>query len=298
MSQNLTPCPLCAGTQSRLFDRRTFRQQPVVNHICQNCGLVYQSPRKSKAELEAFYKQEYRQVYQGSEGPNRRDLLIQQARAEALLAFARPHLPAGARPAVSRHLDIGCSAGLLLQAFQQAYGCFSAGVEPGDAYRQYAQQAGFPVAARLEDLAALEPATPFDLVSLAHVLEHIPDPLEYLVRLRQQVLAPDGSLLIEVPNLYAHESFEIAHLVSYSPFTLSQLLGRAGYTITARRIHGQPRSSILPLYITVLARPAGRQTTRAARESGVFWKRRLGMLRTRLLTRIFPSLSWISISEG
>ncbi len=50
------------------------------------------------------------------------------------------------------------------------------------------------------------------LISMFHVLEHLPDPVGYLSALRQKFLEPDGWLLIEVPNLYAHDCFEVAHL--------------------------------------------------------------------------------------
>jgi len=62
----------------------------------------------------------------------------------------------------------------------------------------------------------------FDLVSMAHVLEHIPNPVEYLSDLRERYLTPDGWLLIEVPNLYAHDSFEIAHSIAFSSHTLRE----------------------------------------------------------------------------
>ena len=200
----------------------------------------------SDAELDAFYQQEYRQLYQGSPGPSPKDLAVQVDRAGVLVSFAQ-----GLIPRIESHLDIGCSAGLLLQGFQHAYGCRSVGVEPGTAYREYVQAQGLTVFASLDDL----PPTRFDLVSLAHVLEHIPDPRAYLARLRQEWLAQTGWLLVEVPNLYGHDCFEPAHLVSYSPHTLEQMLKQAGFQVRACDIHGRPRSAILPLYITVLAQP-------------------------------------------
>ncbi len=95
----------------------------------------------------------------------------------------------------------------------------------------------------------------FDLISLAHVLEHIANPVQYLAGLRQNWLTEEGSLLVEVPNLYCHDSFEVAHLVAYSPHSLTQTLQQAGFEIVVFVQHGRPRSSILPLYLTVLARP-------------------------------------------
>ncbi|MCI0520590.1 MAG: class I SAM-dependent methyltransferase [Chloroflexi bacterium] len=278
---DVTACPLCGGGESSPFDQRRLHGYTVSNRLCRACGLVYQSPRMSEAELDVFYAQEYRRLYQGSAGPNPKDLSIQEKRAASLQEFARGQVPAAAR-----HLDIGCSAGLLLQRFQAAYGCQPVGVEPGEAYRAYAQESGLRVYPSLEELLAAGEGR-FDLISLAHVLEHLPHPVEYLVTLRQRALTPDGWLLIETPNLYGHDCFEVAHLTAFSRHTLAQTLGKAGLDIAALNIHGKPRSARLPLYLTALARPAQSSASFALRaEGGVRLKRAAGMLRKRLLSRL------------
>lgn len=240
--------------------------------------------------LQAFYKTEYRNIYQGSAGPNAKDLLVQSRRAASL----RDVLRARSR-GFKRHLDIGASAGLLLQEIRQAYGCESVGVEPGEAYRQYALSQGLQVYESLEAVRqALGAGAHFDLVSLAHVLEHLPEPVSYLSALKREWLEANGLLLIEVPNLYAHESFEIAHLVSYSAHTLRQTLGMAGFEIVSLERHGRPRSELLPLYLTAIARPApAREQVRPERLVGL--KRSIGMLRRKVLTRIAPRRAWLPV---
>jgi SAM-dependent methyltransferase len=246
-----------------------------------------------EAGLEIFYAQEYRELYQGSQGPNAKDLVVQTERAQSLYGFIQEPVNA-----IKRHLDIGCSAGLLLQQFTKAYGCRPVGVEPGEAYRTYALAQKLPVYASLGDLAANE-SEQFDFISLAHVLEHLPDPVTYLSALRQEWLAPGGWLLLEVPNLYGHDCFEVAHLVSYSPHTLQQVLQQAGYQIQAQRVHGQPRSQTIPLYITVLAQSAKETASlKIEPESGVQRKRQLAMLRRRVVTRLAPQKAWLPVQDG
>ncbi len=283
-------CPLCGSQSSRPFDRRKFRGHEVINRICDGCGLVYQSPRMTAAELDDFYAREYRQVYQGDSGPTPKDLLIQSERAASLLEFT-----ADSVDGVNRCLDIGCSAGVLLTRFRDRYHCDVAGVPPGAAYRAFAQSRGLTV---YPDLADLEPAgeAHFDLVSMAHVLEHIPAPVEYLSDLRVNILNPDGWLLIEVPNLYCHDSFEIAHTVSFSGHTLRQTLHKAGFEIMALKKHGQPRSELLPLYLTVLAKP-GKSTGGLMPESNVALKRRIGMFRRRVVQKLFPRRAWVPLKK-
>jgi trans-aconitate methyltransferase len=237
-------------------------------------------------ELDAFYASEYRQVYQGEEGPNPKDLLNQEERASTLLSFAVDEIPS-----ITRHLDIGCSAGCLLEIFRDHYQNEPVGVEPGDAYRRYAQSRGLTI---YPDISELKNAneTKYDLISMAHVLEHLPDPTGYLISLREQFLHPHGWLLIEVPNLYCHDSFEIAHLTSYSMHTLRQALLYSGYEIAKAETHGRPRSELLRLYLTVLAKP-GTQVDEINPEKMVARKRQLGMLRRRVLQKLFPKQAWI-----
>ncbi len=293
-------CPLCHNQGKTGLDRRVVFGQKITNHVCSHCGLVYMSPRLADDELEKFYEEEYRQLYQGSSGPNPKDLKAQQGRAQALLDFSRLKIEMIFRSKSGlarsfRHLDIGCSAGILLEKFREAFDSTPVGIEPGLAYREYAQAKNLRVHASITE-ARQNDESPFDLISLAHVLEHIPEPVAYLERLRSEYLADGGLLLVEVPNLYGHDCFEIAHLVSYSPHTLTQTLKQAGYQVQALQVHGLPRSLLLPLYITALAQPGhARISSDVLPETGVRRKRRGAILKRKIQTRIFPKKAWIRL---
>jgi 2-polyprenyl-3-methyl-5-hydroxy-6-metoxy-1,4-benzoquinol methylase len=297
MTESISACPLCGGTTSRPFDQRVWRGFPVTNRICSACGFVFQTPRMTEVELQEFYAAEYRRFYQGKEEPVTKDVAVQAQRARTLLDFIRPYMPSTALANEDTlFLDIGCSAGKLMECFAHAFSWRVVGVEPGDAYRQEDQHRGLDVYASLEGLKQ-SGLYPCDLVSLIHVLEHLPNPVPYLVQLRQELLKPNGWLLLEVPNLYAHDCFEVAHLISFSAHTLVQTLKQSGFEIVGSRQHGAPRSRLLPLYITVLARPLPKAFPLAVvPERGVERKRRIGMLRRRVLTRLFPSQAWLPIS--
>jgi len=242
----------------------------------------------NSAELDAFYADEYRQVYQGEAGPTDKDLFVQNGRAQALLDFLEAN---NVQP--ERYLDIGSSAGIMMKRFHESFSCQVVGVEPGEAYREYAAEQGLSVYADIADIK--NPAeVGFDLVSMAHVLEHMPNPVGYLADLRDSVLTPSGWLLIEVPNLFSHESFEIAHMTSFSGHSLRQVLNKAGYQVVSLKKHGQPRSDLLPLYLTVLARP-GSAEFKLVPERNVAIKRRLGMGWRRILLRLIPGRAWNSV---
>lgn len=251
MPQIVASCPLCGSSKNSLFNRSIFQHLQVINRICDHCGLVFQSPRMTEEETDEFYKREYRRLNQGGqEQPLAKEIDIQVQRALALRKIVVRQVGK-----VSRHLEIGCSAGCLLQAIKEQYGCTSVGVEPGNAFRYHAVQQGFRV---YPSLAALQENKEqrFDLISMSHVLEHMTDPVAYLIELRRSCITPDGWLFLEVPNLYGHFSFEVAHLYSFSSHSLDQVIQKAGFREIQLVKHGQPRSRMIPLYLNVLAHPA------------------------------------------
>jgi SAM-dependent methyltransferase len=82
------------------------------------------------------------------------------------------------------------------------------------------------------------------VVTLWHVLEHVPDPLEQLAEIRR-VLKPGGLLVVEVPNARS-ATFSLTkekwyyldvprHLQHFTPSTIDAVLGQAGFTKIARR---------------------------------------------------------------
>ncbi len=292
MTEIVRSCPLCGSSRAKAFDRREFRGQMVTNQICQVCGLVYQSPRMTEAESQVFYQAEYRQLYQGQTGPSPKDLAVQYARAGSTLEFILPWVRN-----LDNILDIGCSTGALLQQFQMYYHPQAIGIEPDDLFRQFAQSLNLEVVPSLEELAPTSLHS-FTLISMMHVLEHLPDPVVYLHNLREMLLQPQGWLLLEVPNLYAHDCFEVAHLASFSPHTLRQVVTQAGFRVRHIRLHGMPRSQFIPLYITLLAQSDGHSSMAVRPEYLVRFKRQIGFLQRRLYTRLFPRQAWLPVLDN
>ena len=289
-------CPICGRSTSSPFDRRTFKGYVVENRVCNHCGCVFQSPRMTDAALVEFYEAEYRRAYQGNEGPTSKDLFVQEKRSYALADFVKRTIVN--RSHLTSHLDIGCSSGLLLQNFNRIFGLKGVGVEPGDAYRNYARQQGLDVRSSIDELENNTPGK-FDLISLIHVLEHIAQPVEYLTDLAKNHLSEDGYLLVEVPNLYMHDSFEVAHLISFSPHMLRQVLQAAGFEVIAVSIHGKPRSRLLHLYITALARfRCVPESQEIKPENSIGLKRKIGLLYRKIWERLLPGQAWLPLPRN
>jgi 2-polyprenyl-3-methyl-5-hydroxy-6-metoxy-1,4-benzoquinol methylase len=288
MAQELAPCPLCSSERSVLFNEDYFLSTLVTNRLCKRCGLVYQSPRISAQAAEEFHSREYRLKAQAGKAEiNPNELAVQRARAASLVELFRK-----TAKGATRHLDIGCSAGMLMQAFQAAFGCETTGVEVDAMFRPYARGQGLKVYETLDQLPA---GRRFDVISMSHVLEHIPDPVTYLRRLSSDYLDRDGWLYLEVPNLYGHVSFEIGHLVCYSPRTLKETLKRAGYRIVKMTRYGRPRSKLIPLYINVVARPASAVQAGPIREHAVRLKWYAARVYRKLCRVLLPKLADLPI---
>lgn len=286
-------CPLCACEKAVEFTRTESFGYPIHYVQCQQCGLVHQHSSESQAADPDFYAETYRKVYQANEYPTMKDLKIQALRAEHLIQFLNHH---GVQ-SVDSVLDIGASAGVLLDAYQVKLGSRVNGVEPGKAYREFAASKGHAMFASVEQLAAAKPQR-FGLVSLIHVVEHLEEPVAMLQLIREQLIAVDGRLLLEVPNFYAHDSYELAHLACYTSHSLRELVRKAGYEVLAVTRHGVPRSELLPLYITLLARPQSESESIAVLpERLVRQKRSLSMLKRKFLEKISPNQAWLPLPQ-
>ena len=287
-------CPLCGKSKAKILSEMDSFGFRVRYYLCQTCGFVFQNFKESAAADPAFYEEPYRQLYQATEEPTAKDLRQQRLRAEYQLDLLQKHGVCR----LWRALDIGASSGTLMQTIHEAYGAEMIGVEPGNAYRKLAEEKGFKLYPSLEQLRGSETGK-FDLVTMMHVLEHLEDPLGTLNEIRTHLLEDRGFLLVEVPNFYAHDSYELAHLSCFTEHTLSEMLKQAGYKIMHMRKHGYPRSETLDLYLTVLARPENEPEENVAiiPERFVALKRSLSTLKRHLLTRIMPGKTWLPLEE-
>lgn len=81
----------------------------------------------------------------------------------------------------------------------------------------------------------------FDIVTMHHVLEHIPSPVEFLKNEVRPILKDDGLLVIEVPNFGSFEAKinreewedlkPWEHLNQFTPETLRLCLEKAGFRV-------------------------------------------------------------------
>lgn len=234
------PCPLCGDREGAIVGEKGRFGMPVRNVCCATCATVYVSPRPTAAAMGEYYRSTYRKHYGGVGyvGPDGKRAAPGDGGYEA--ALQQWHSPQadnalllGGTKQGASVLEIGCRHGRTLELMRERRGIIPFGVEPGESEAVEARRAGIDCfTGALEDY---EPGSQrFDQVQWFHVLEHVHEPLQALLKLRR-LLKPEGRMVIEVPNVYEPYGslegnfFQNVHLVSYSPRTLPALLRRAGF---------------------------------------------------------------------
>ncbi|HEX8030267.1 MAG TPA: class I SAM-dependent methyltransferase [Vicinamibacterales bacterium] len=246
-------CDLCGSDRSVvLFIASDLRYNipgefPVRR--CQQCGLVYTSPRPVGDDLARYYPSDYAphgnvaKQHTGRTGSTMRRLMhgsgvLRWAAARAYNAVSfRAFVPFETPGTV---LDVGCGGGRYLSVWQ-ALGWQIAGVEPNsDVAARVRASLGATIYTGLIEEVDL-PVGAFDLVTMVHSLEHTLSPSLALRRLRSAT-KPGGRLLVMVPNFASLErwlcgptwdALEVPrHLYHFDPKTLRALFAKEGWHIT------------------------------------------------------------------
>lgn len=151
-------------------------------------------PEVGDAFLADFYKSRYRNVRQ--ENPSPDYVTGMRRRASAQRDFIIRHLK---QSTLSSILDIGCGAGLLLEAFHNPR-VKLVGFESDEVMARWAQASLAAAVIHNRYFSVQdEAAEKFDLITISHVLEHIPRPGDFMRSLKEH-LNPGGHVFIEVPN--------------------------------------------------------------------------------------------------
>ena len=265
-----TACPLCGAADFEPLAGIDRYGMGLATVGCRSCGLVQTQPHLTAAAFAAFYRDDYRAYYQGVVEPS--DAYVRQmnkgARLDATVAWLREADLLDDRLAV---LDVGCSEGTLFKALRA--GGFVGpllGVEPNEAFRAYAgQQHG----AEIVESEAAMPATwrgRIGVATMIHVLEHVPDPVATLARLRE-LLGPGGHVYVDVPDVSQYASVDdlhIAHVVHFSAATLAATIAAAGLHVVRLEAH---RPSGHPPSLRAVANVAGLPATDLAPGDRIGW---------------------------
>lgn len=216
---------------SRLLRPEEFGRDRAVDlqiWRCRACGFVQLDPTFA----ETFYDDYLMTV---SHSPT----MQRYQRAQAV-DFVDRHALRGRRV-----IEVGCGDGNYLEHLKAA-GAQVTGNEPSARFRALAEERGFQVHSGYVHRQAPVPGGPYDGFATRQVLEHVPDPREFLLGIRAS-LHPEGVGLVEVPSLeqalagHRFYDFFADHLNYFSSSTLRLALELAGFQVleTSRGMNGE-----------------------------------------------------------
>ncbi len=236
------PCWICAGPS-----RPLEAYSPLALFHCPLCEFAFQPTLASDEIRDAYdaaYFENYGFGYRYDDGAQRHREA--RMRLDLIADWA----------ASGRLLEIGSAAGIFLSE-AYAKGWQAEGIEPCESVAAQARERGTRTLTGFVEDIPLEPNS-FDVICGWHVLEHIPDPLPALQKLRL-ALRPGGVAIFEVPNFGSTRSRSEGlswpyldpghHVNQFSPASIRALFEAAAFDVSYVRTVPMgvyaPRSDLL-----------------------------------------------------
>jgi SAM-dependent methyltransferase len=237
MPDSLTPpCPVChhTGLQHQLTctDHLVSGRRFAIQS-CVHCGLWRTHPAPAADELAQYYPIDHYISHQSHSG----------SFFETVYFAARKWMLTKKLTMISRYqktgrlLDYGCGAGAFVRAAAHS-GWDAVGYEPAPQARANAA----PDTTIFSDIR--EAKTTYHVITLWHVLEHLPDPRAALTHIAS-MLEPGGLLVTAVPNRLSWDArhyqshwaaYDVPrHLWHFTPADMQQLIQRTGLNLEAQK---------------------------------------------------------------
>lgn len=239
MPETLTACPIC--TSPNIYTRSKALGDGVTPvSVCKDCDQHFVNPRMTDDEATAFYQGEYWDRMNGARGAE--NLIRHRERARFQVLELGKWFK-GARTC----LEIGCSAGYLLDYLNIGYDIEGFGVEPDTRHWANEPACGYKLFQSIADV----PSRRFDILAMSHSLEHLNHPLEFVRGMVEKHAHKDTRLMIEVPNLAGiPTTLSNQHPFAFTERTLNQLFERVGYAPLVMVKHGL--GAARPFYLLAL----------------------------------------------
>ncbi len=222
-------CPLCKSEERIIY---SYKFDPYKVASCKKCGLWYLSTRLTEESMIEQYSSN--QYFEGGEGGYSS---YEEQENTLRLTFRRFLKVLKKRYNVGGSLlEIGCGYGYLLSEA----GKYFSNIEATDfSAKALSNASKFAHAVYQGSIDAVPANKKYDLIILAHVIEHIYSPLDFLSKV-QSYLKPGGLMAVATPNKGSlwfpvmrerWPSFKVPeHITFYEKKTLSLLMEKTGLT--------------------------------------------------------------------
>lgn len=218
-------CDYCGNKNTSILHRGYFVKGKNFEVVkCRHCGLIYTNPQPTKDEILSYYDEDYYGIKNMKfKGPIEKFIHVKRGiRAKRIEKFIRS----------GKILDIGCGRGLFLDEMRKR-GYEAHGIEISETGARFAKEI-LKLNISVEPIELINfPGNHFDIVTLYHVLEHLPSPFHTLKEVRR-ILKPRGLLIVSVPNIESWQArifrlywfhFDIPrHFFHFSKQSLNKLL--------------------------------------------------------------------------
>jgi 2-polyprenyl-3-methyl-5-hydroxy-6-metoxy-1,4-benzoquinol methylase len=283
-------CDLCGSRNHKLVFTNHDRMFPEIKgefklYECRNCGLSFlnqPNPKVLKKHYSAGYSvysdleatTHYRKIFTLVEALYH---YIQEKSGNAgfsrIFKFLFLPLSSYFRTVKlvenGRYLDVGCGIGYFPMVMKYL-GMKPYGVEPADFDQELSKNYNLNVSKGTLDEAEYENEY-FDVVTLNHVLEHVPKPSETMKELHR-ILKPGGYLIIAVPvsdslaskvfGKYWAQLDTPRHLYLFSTEVLKQYARKYNFDILKIRYNSDPRYQIISSFIYLWENFRGKKVNR------------------------------------
>jgi len=231
---NYNNCPLCGSPdiKKHMEVKDYFLSgENFTLFQCSQCEFVFTQDHPGKDNISSYYKSEdYVSHSNTSEGM-----------VNKLYHFFRGYMLGKKRKLIQRLtkkrtgniLDIGSGTGFFLNHMRE-HGWNVTGIEPSEEGRNFCRDQ-FALEIKDEKTLFSLPEDSFDVITLWHVLEHVQDIDEYMIKIRS-ILRGDGILLIALPNLNSTDAaiykdkwaaYDVPrHLWHFSPVSFQKLTAK------------------------------------------------------------------------
>jgi SAM-dependent methyltransferase len=202
MSTITVPCPLCGNDHAEVIITGVRCHYPEIPGEyqfvrCRSCGMHYQNPRLDEETLGQAY-----QTIQAHQPPQESPAARPKSGLRRVLQKVWQNLndpwPVLAFLQQGPVLDVGCNYGQFLQVLREK-GWDCEGLEFNPHAVEQCRSLGFPVVQGDIRSAELSP-NHYGSIVLMHTLEHLPDPVQVVKKLKTW-LQPGGRILIVVPYI-------------------------------------------------------------------------------------------------